>query len=62
MNHIYISDAVNLLARHSTLKDAISTLILSIQMKRCNKDIILQIFDFMVLRFIEDNSKINPQT
>ncbi|XP_045474844.1 uncharacterized protein LOC123680793 isoform X6 [Harmonia axyridis] len=51
-----LPDAVNLLASHSTLKDALNNLILSIQIEKCNKDVILQIFDFMVLRLIE-NSK-----
>ncbi|XP_044755910.1 uncharacterized protein LOC123314597 isoform X2 [Coccinella septempunctata] len=57
-----LPDAVNLIASHSILNDALSTFILSLQMKKCNKDIVLQIFEFLILRLIEDNSKNNLLT
>ncbi|KAL3269312.1 hypothetical protein HHI36_008385 [Cryptolaemus montrouzieri] len=52
-----IPDAVTFVIGHSTLKDALSILVSSLQFQKCNLDVMMQLFEFVSVRLMEESSK-----
>lgn len=55
-----IPEYLKLLIGQTTIKEAFTLLISSLQIEHCNQDVVLQIMEFVALKLIEDSNKLSP--